>query len=115
MRYALLLALAAITGADESSVTNLVALVLSLGTAVAGVAAFLRLRLERPKVVEEVAGLAERRLRDELATAWDALDRERLRAREREQELEEAVAGCQRHARDLTERVAELERLIEQP
>jgi chromosome segregation ATPase len=73
-------------------VANLAALVVAAGTATAGGVAWLRLRQDRPKVVEEVAGLAERRLREELRTAWDAVDR----LREHEAVLMEEQETCRR-------------------
>jgi septal ring factor EnvC (AmiA/AmiB activator) len=84
------------------------ALVVALGTAAAGYTAFRRLRLDRPKVVEEVAGLASARLRDELDTAWRAV--ERLRAHE--EFLEEQVTSCHASIRELErERDALLKRI----
>jgi hypothetical protein len=75
---------------DNPNLTNLVALMVALGTLAAGVVAYLRLRQDRPKVIAEIAGMSEKRLRDELNTAWAAVDR--LRAREDELASRLAVA-----------------------
>lgn len=71
-------------GAGESVSVNLdvAALVLAGGTLAAGVAAWKRLRLDRPKIVEEVAALHEGRLRAALDAAWAEADRLR-QARDR--------------------------------
>lgn len=103
-------------GGDQGAqLANLAALVVALGTLAAGVVAYLRLRQDRPRVVEEVAGLAEARLREELRTAWDAVDR----LREREAELEESIARCHGRAQALEQerdaqavRITELEDLV---
>lgn len=87
---------------------NLAALIVAVGTAAAGAVAYLRLRTERPKVVEEVAGLAEGRLRAELATAWEAVDR----LRRREEELEARVEELERERDAQALRIVWLEQCL---
>jgi hypothetical protein len=105
-----LLALIGIVPAAAGNIelANLTALVVAFGTAAAGLVAYFRLRQDRPKVVEEVAGLAEGRLREELRTAWEAVDR--LRARE--EELETRVDELERERDAQAVRIVELERCI---
>lgn len=117
----LILFLAAAAGTDEGSITNLLALILSGGTALAGVAAFIRARHDRAKIVAEAAHLGRDDLRAELETAWAALDRERKRARERERELEDDLDATRRRVRELEQertalgaRVDELERRLDE-
>lgn len=117
MRFLLSIALGVgAAGSGGGDLTNLAALIVALGTAAAGIVAYLRLRQDRPRVVAEIAGLAETRLRAELETAWNAVDR----LREREEELEREVADAhtrileleqEREQRD--ERIAKLERIVE--
>lgn len=112
MRYLLFLILGAAPAAGgDAGVANVAALVVAGGTAIAGLVAWVRLRQDRPKVVAEVASLAETRLRDELATAWRAVDR----LRDREVELEAKVAECQAENRRQAERITELERRLGNP
>lgn len=58
---------------------NVAALVVALGTLITGVIAYLRLRSERPKIVQEVGKLAEDRLRGALESSWQEVDRCRAR------------------------------------
>jgi predicted nuclease with TOPRIM domain len=115
--FAVALSVAA-TEQAQSDLTNLAALVVAVGTLVAGSVAYLRLRADRPKVVAEVAGIAETNLREELKTAWAAVDR--LRAREVELEgenaaLEVRVKELEREKVDLCDRVERLERIVNGP
>lgn len=91
------------------------ALVVAAGTALAGYAAFRRIRIDRPKVVEEVAGLASARLREELDTAWETVDKLRRRERELEGDVDQAYERIRKLERDRTywqQRVEALERTV---
>lgn len=119
MRAAALLALTAAAGASDLEVTNLLALAISAVAALAGVAAFIRARAERPKIVAEAAHIGHTDLRAELETAWEALDRERKRAATREHELEldaaylrKRIRAVERERDCLEQRVTILERIV---
>lgn len=91
------------------------ALLVAVGTAVAGWTAYRRLRLDRPRVVEEVAGLASGRLREELDTAWEAVERLRKRERELETDVDQAwerIRKLERERAYLLERVEGLEGIV---
>lgn len=119
MRFLFGLALAAATTEQaQSNVTNITALVVAGGTLIAGVIAYLRLRTDRPKVIAEVAGLAETRLREELRTAWESVDRARVHEEELEKDLNAAhvkIRALEGERDALSERVARLERIVSGP
>jgi hypothetical protein len=92
--------------AGNLELANIASLLVALGTLIAGVLAFVRLRVDRPKIVEEVAGLAESRIREELRTAWQAVDR----LRQREIDLEGRVDELERERDTQVTRILELER-----
>lgn len=119
MRLLFGLALAAATSENaQTSLTNIVALVVACGTLAAGVVAYLRLRADRPKVVAEIAGIAETNLREELKVSWEAVKNLRIREGELEGEVSRLETRCKalEGERDaLSERVAKLERIVNGP
>jgi hypothetical protein len=54
---------------------DVAALVVAIGALITGLVAFGRLRSERPKIVQEVGEIAERRLRAALEASWSEVDR----------------------------------------
>lgn len=96
---------------------NLGAIVVGLGGLVAGLAAFLKLRQDRPKIVAEIAKLdeereaeREQRLQRALNAAWAEVDRlEAIRNRQRG-ELER----CHERIDELEDRETTLEREVGQ-
>lgn len=96
----LLALLAAAAGvSSEPQAAAWAALFVAIGTAVAGVVHALRLRQDRPKVIEEVAALHEGRLADALRAAWDEAER-----------LRQVAAGYRDELVHCHTRIVELER-----
>lgn len=96
---------------SDAGLTGLAAVVVSLGTLIAGLVAYVRLRQERPKIVQEIAGMSESRLREELNTAWEAVDRLRVRERELQAEVGECTAKLLERDRTIADQAARITRL----
>lgn len=115
MNASLWLMSAAVGAASSVNAANAAALIVAAGTFLAGAVAYLRLRQDRPKVVEEAAGIGEKRIRDELLTAWEAVDRLRHREDELEVELEschDRIQALELENGDQATRIRTLERII---